>query len=118
MKQFYFDTWSMEFAPQRECKKCPHRHNSLLVADNVTPNVLERFEVKYGWGVYSQKYPTIEVARQAIRVFCDYGYMFKKRYKKVSMAEYLELSMRFPIKWVDDKCFINNRLYAEIVQLF
>lgn len=118
MKQFYFGCGELEFAPQRECKRCPHRHNSLLIADNVTPNVFERFEVRHAWGNMSQRYSTLEVARDAMRIFCDLGYIFKKKYKSLKMSEYLSLSIRYNMTWQDDKCFINKRLYAEIVQLF
>lgn len=118
MKKFFLSDIALNYKPMRECQKCPHRHNSLLMADNVTPNVLERFEVRHAWGLKYKRYPTIDVARQAIRVFCDYGYIFKKRYKAVTMKEYFELSVRYPIKWVDDKCYINGILYAEVVKLF
>lgn len=118
MKQFYFDTWSMEFEPQRECKKCPHRHNSLLMADNVTPNVLERFEVKYDWCLRSKKYPTYEIAREAFENFCKYEVMFKRRRRCLSITEFFELTMRFPQKFTDDKCYIGNDLFAEIIRLF
>lgn len=118
MKQFYFDTWSMEFAPQRECNKCPHRHNSLLMSKNITPNVLERFEVRHSWGVMLQRYPTLDVARQAMKIFCDFGYIFKKRYKSLKMAEYLSLSIRYSTKWDGDRFYINGKLYAEIIKLF
>lgn len=118
MKKFFLQDVSLNYKPMRECNNCPHRHNSLLMADNVTPNVLERYEVRYGWCRSSKKYPTLDIARQAIKVFCDYGYIFKRRYKSVTMKEYFELSMRYPMKWIGDKCYINNHLYAEVVQLF
>lgn len=117
MKEFYLFE-HLDYSPGRDCGKCPHRHNSLLMSNNITPNVLERFEVRHSWCNMSQKYPTLDVARQAIRVFCDYGYIFKKKYKSLKMAEYLTLSIRYPARWEDDRFYINGKLYAEIIKLF
>ena len=117
MKNFYlFD--GLDFSPNKECRVCPHRHNSLLIANSPTPNVLERFEVRYDWCVRSKKYPTYDIARSAFEHFCKHEVMFKRRRRCLSITEYFELTMRYPTKFIEDKCFINNDLFAEIVRLF
>lgn len=118
MKEFYLESSSLSYSPMRECQRCPHRHNSLLIAENITPNVFARYEVRHAWCNKFQRYPTLEVARDAMRIFCDFGFIFKKKYKSLKMSEYLSLSIRYNVTWRDDRCFINKRLYAEIVQLF
>lgn len=114
MKQFYFDTWSMDFEPQRECKKCPHRHNSLLASEGCNVNVLEKYVVYHSYLNKKQGYPTLQIAKDAFRVFCSIDYMFKRKGRDLTLSEKLTLSMKHSIVFRGNQCFLNGKLYAEI----
>lgn len=118
MAKFMFSASSLAYHKgKRECKNCPHLHNSLLSAEGSQCNPLERFEVRFGFLVYSKRYPTMEIARQALQSLCDLRVIFKRHHRELTMAEYLILSMKYDIKVTDNQCFINNKLYAEIIQV-
>lgn len=118
MTKFMFSASALAYhRGKRDCRNCPHLNNSLLSAEGSQFNPLERFEVRFGFLVYSKKYPTIEIARQAMQSLCDLRMIFKRHHRELTMPEYLILSMKYDIKIVDNQCFINGKLYAEIVQV-
>lgn len=119
MAKFMFSASSLTYHKgKRECKNCPHLHNSLLSAEGSQCNPLERFEVRFGFLVYSKRYPSIEIARQAMRSLCDLRMIFKRYHRKLTMSEYLILSMKYDVKITDSQCFINEKLYAKIIQVY
>lgn len=118
MAKFMFSETSLSYHKgKRECQKCPHLHNSLLSAEGSQFNPLERFEVRYDFGLRSKRYPTQAIAQQAMSLLCDLHTIFKRHRRELTMSEYLILSMKYDIKIIDNKCFINDKLYAEIVQV-
>lgn len=117
MKQFYFDRNSLEFAPHKECRACPHRCNSLLSSEGCQCNPFERYAVYYSWMSEVQYYHDINVARDALRVFCSFDYIFRKNKpnrRALTLKEKLYLSLRYNFEYHDDKCFCNGKLFAEI----
>lgn len=119
MAKFMFSASSLTYHKgKRDCKNCPHLNNSLLSAEGSQSNPFERFEVKYDFLVRSKRYPTIEIARQAMTSLCDLRAMFKRHHRELTMSEYLILSIKYDVKITDDQCFVNNKLYAEIVQIY
>lgn len=118
MAKFMFSASALAYHKgKRDCCNCPHLHNSLLSAEGSQFNPLERFEVRFGFLVYSKRYPTMEIAQQALQSLCDLRVIFKRHHRELSMAEYLILSMKYDIRMTNNQCFINGKLYAEIVQL-
>lgn len=117
MKQFYFDRNSLEFAVTRECKKCPHRCNSLLASEGCEVNPFERYAVYYSWMSEVKYYPDINVARDALRLLCNFDYIYRKNKQNrrpLTLKEKLCLSLRYNFEYKEDKCFCNGKLYAEI----
>lgn len=118
MAKFMFSANSLTYHKgKRDCKNCPHLHNSLLSAEGSQFNPLERFEVRYDFCLRSKRYPTQAIAEQAMSLLCDLRTIFKRHRRELTMSEYIVLSMKYDIKFIDNKCFINDKLYAEIVQV-
>lgn len=117
MKQFYFDRKDLEFAPVRECNQCPHRCNSLLASEGCRSNPFERYAVYHAWMSRVQYYHNINVARDALRVFCSIEYIFRRNNpnrRALTLKEKLYLSLRYNFEYRGNKCFCNGKLFAEI----
>lgn len=117
MKLFYYDVSDLSFAPNKECKICPHRKNSIKSSEGCMYNPLERYEVYHNFMSKSQKYPDVETARSALRVFCSLDYIFGRHHRDLTMSEKLSLSLKYDFKYQEDKCYCNGVLFAEIRKL-
>jgi hypothetical protein len=117
MKQFYFDVNSLDFAPQRECKKCPHRHNSLLASEGCEINPFHRWVVYHNFLSKSQYYADYATAKSALRLFCSLEYLFKRKGRELTMQEKLILSVKYHFQFKGDQCFFNGKLFAEIKEV-
>lgn len=118
MKQFYFDIADLQYSPHRDCNNCPHRKNSILASEGSQVNPLEKYIVYHAYLTKSQKYPNLEVARSALRLFCSVEYIFGRKHRDLTLKEKIYLSLKNDFKFVGNQCFCNGELFAEIRELF